>query len=434
MGGRGNGGMVIRDAVHGDIALDEAERMVLDTREVQRLRGIKQLGAAYLVYPGCLHTRFEHSLGTLAMAERILASVARHGWPVSADDKLLVRVAALIHDVSHIPFGHTFEDERKVFPRHDTPERFSAFLAGGELAGTLERLGLLEGVRHVLWEGPPDWRRDIVAGALDADLLDYLRRDAYFAGLSQQYDDRVFQYFTVVDGRLALNLAKRGMDRLDARSEIVHLLRMRYFLTERVYLHHAKVIAGAMISKALELATAYGVRVEHLFGLNDHTLFAFLAHVPAGGPADPAISELVRGVVERKLYKRAYVISGATVARSARDGLILQYHADRARRERAETAIAAAAGVPPHQVILSCPAAGPMREAAVFVLTREGPGYLNRLRGRAGASPPDIGALEEQYEDLWRLQVFCPREVRARVAAAAQEWFGYPNELDGPLA
>ncbi|HEX6970859.1 MAG TPA: HD domain-containing protein, partial [Limnochordia bacterium] len=66
--------MLIRDPVHGDISLTTAEREILDTPALQRLRGVKQLGAAYLVYPGCVHTRFEHSLGTLAAAQRILST------------------------------------------------------------------------------------------------------------------------------------------------------------------------------------------------------------------------------------------------------------------------------------------------------------------------------------------------------------------------
>ena len=105
------------------------------------------------------------------------------------------------------------------------------------------------------------------------EVLDYLRRDSYFAGLAQNYDDRVFRYFTVSDGHLALNMTKHGMERPDASSEVIQLLRMRYFLTERVYYHHTKVVAGAMISKAVELALDVGSLSEaDLMQLNDWTL------------------------------------------------------------------------------------------------------------------------------------------------------------------
>src|SRR5690625_4051059 len=181
--------MIIRDTVHGDIDLLPHECEILDSPEIQRLRGIRQLGTAYLVYPGCHHTRFEHSLGTLHCAARILAQLQRHGSEVTQDDIITIRAAALVHDVSHIPFGHTFEDERKVFPRHDTPKRLHHFLFNGELGRILSRNGLAEPVFELLTE-EATWRSDVVAGFLDADLLDYLRRDSFFAGLSLASDER----------------------------------------------------------------------------------------------------------------------------------------------------------------------------------------------------------------------------------------------------
>src|ERR1051326_4789938 len=105
----------IRDAVHGDIELGSLEIELMDTPEFQRLRGIKQLGTAYLVFPFAVHTRFEHSLGTSWMARRIVEAL-RRTQTVSADQELLVRVAALVHDLMHIPFGHTLEDKQHVLP------------------------------------------------------------------------------------------------------------------------------------------------------------------------------------------------------------------------------------------------------------------------------------------------------------------------------
>src|ERR1051326_9157906 len=99
-------GKLIRDAVHGDIEMGALEIELIDTPEFQRLRGIRQLGTAYLVFPSAVHTRFEHSLGTSWMAHRVLNSV-RRTHAISADDECLVRVAALLHDITHIPFGHT---------------------------------------------------------------------------------------------------------------------------------------------------------------------------------------------------------------------------------------------------------------------------------------------------------------------------------------
>src|ERR1700752_224304 len=104
---------LIRDAVHGDIEMGALEIEIIDTPEFQRLRGIKQLGTAYLVFPSAVHTRFEHSLGTSRMGRPMVDTIRRH-YAVSKEDETLIRIAALVHDVMHIPFGHTLEDERRV--------------------------------------------------------------------------------------------------------------------------------------------------------------------------------------------------------------------------------------------------------------------------------------------------------------------------------
>src|SRR3990172_8227856 len=112
-------GKLIRDAVHGDIHLGSLEIDLIDTPEFQRLRGIKQLGTAYLVFPSAMHSRFEHSLGTSWMAHRMIQSIRGRAATISSDEEETIRVAALLHDITHIPFGHTLEDERRVLPRHD---------------------------------------------------------------------------------------------------------------------------------------------------------------------------------------------------------------------------------------------------------------------------------------------------------------------------
>src|SRR5215831_8262543 len=109
---------LIRDAVHGDIEMGPLEIELIDTPEFQRMRGIRQLGTAYLVYPSAVHTRFEHSLGTSWMAHRIVEALRTH-ISIDTDTETLIRVCALLHDITHIPFGHTLEDERRVLPRHD---------------------------------------------------------------------------------------------------------------------------------------------------------------------------------------------------------------------------------------------------------------------------------------------------------------------------
>ncbi|MBX6396527.1 MAG: HD domain-containing protein, partial [Alicyclobacillaceae bacterium] len=254
--------MVIRDPVHGDITLSSWAVRVIDTPEFQRLRGIRQLGTAYLVYPGCHHTRFEHSLGTYWIAKKILEKLPAAGAGVKTDqdEGEVIALAALLHDVTHVPFGHTLEDEWLLFPRHDDGRRLREVFSG-RLGEVLSELGVLERVWRLLDPHSPlqeEWAREIVSGTVDADLFDYVRRDAQFAGLRLDYDDRLLSNFVVAEGRLALNLVKGGRERADIRSEFFHMLHMRYVLTERLYYHHAKIISSAMVARMVEWAREEG--------------------------------------------------------------------------------------------------------------------------------------------------------------------------------
>lgn len=420
-----DGQVVVRDPVHGDIVLTGEEVMLLDTPQMQRLRGIRQLGAAYLVYPGATHSRFEHSLGTLYWAERILQVLAHEPGGVDAEDRRTIRLGALMHDVSHIPFGHTFEDERALFGRHDRPERLRRFLADGELGERLARLDPSGAVMNLLTGAVADWRRDVVAGSLDADLLDYLRRDAYFCGLPKAYDDRVVRSFARIDGRLGLDLRQGGLDREDVRTEAVELLRLRFFLTERVYYHHAKLAAGAMVAKAVERAVEDGGLVEaDIYPLEDAGLLALLAR----SGEDPAA--LVADFGRRRLVKRAYVVTAGGVGPSGQDALLRRYR-ERAGRREAERELARAAGVDPRFVILHCPPPMPLKEASVPVATRGG---VFALDAPGGGSAEELRSLKGLHAGLWKFTAFGPADARERLGRAAAELIGRPNEYRPPGA
>ena len=112
-----------------DVKLSPAEIAVTQTRQFQRLFHLKQLGLAYLVYPAATHTRGLHSIQCLHEATRILQSLESLGGKDTTEAATKqVRMAALLHDIGHIPFSHTLEDEHVVFPKHDRPERVKASL------------------------------------------------------------------------------------------------------------------------------------------------------------------------------------------------------------------------------------------------------------------------------------------------------------------
>ena len=117
--------------VHGFVSLTRNEVEVINHPAFQRLRRTRQLGFAHFVFPGAVHTRFEHSVGAVHVAERIIEHVNRNGDRGGADhpawvlgkidepERLLIRLAALLHDIGHLPFGHTLEDELLHLPAHD---------------------------------------------------------------------------------------------------------------------------------------------------------------------------------------------------------------------------------------------------------------------------------------------------------------------------
>jgi hypothetical protein len=406
---------LIRDAVHGDIEMGALEVELMDTAEFQRLRGIKQLGTAYLVFPSAVHTRFEHSLGTSWMAHRVLQSV-RRSQSITADEETPIRVAALLHDITHIPFGHTLEDERRVLPRHDKDEeRVDHFLKHSAVGRILEREGLQEQVIGVI-RGNDTYQSDIAGGAISADLLDYLRRDTYFCGLSQYYDERVFESFIIENGRLVLNLEKQGRVRQDALSELVNLLRIRYTLSERVYYHHTKVSSGAMISKAVEVALREGMSVGELRRLRDETLIWTLREVYA---RNSTVAHLLDRFESRQLYRACYVLS-TEVGEKRRLEIVGRLHHDLEAREAAETSIAGASGIQPKQIIIYCPSFGmSLPEAEVPVRLDRG-----EVRPLSGGNNEEIRILKEKHQELWKFYVLIDRDVwdrreQVRNAAAA---------------
>jgi HD superfamily phosphohydrolase len=352
------------------------------------------------------------------MSQRILDAIG-HEHAVSHDEAIAIRVTALLHDITHIPFGHTLEDERRVLPRHDKDEaRARRFLREGSIGRILAREGLQERVAQAL-EGDGSLMSDIVTGPISADLLDYLRRDTYFTGLSQYYDARIFSSFIVERKRLAFNLEKHGALRRDALSELVNLLRIRYTLSERVYFHHAKIASGAMISKIVENALAEGFPVEALRTLKDETL---LWVIEQRFGANPAIAHLGACLESRQLYRPCYALT-VDIGEEARSLVVAAFHEDRTQRERAEQAMAEAAGIEKHQVILYCPSFGmSLPEAEVPVRMNGG-----QLLPLSSGNNEEIRILKDKHKALWKLYVLIDRSVWERrhvVARAAEEVIG----------
>jgi HD superfamily phosphohydrolase len=438
---------VIRDPVHGDVYLTHEELRILDARQMQRLRGIKQLGTAYLVFPGAVHTRFDHSIGSLHMAARMIDAVnlsveldPAGCIGVPEEEARVIRIAALVHDITHIPFGHSIEDQDGLFGRHDEPHRFQRmFSEATQIGRVLKELGVANDVLAILGASdgtrrvPPYWSQ-IVGGTIASDILDYLARDAYFTGLKMSVDPRVMSYFKIdrASGNIYIDLSKHDLLREDILSEVVRLLEARYYFSERVYYHHAKVSSGALVARAVELALAAGaVEESDFYDQTDASVLELLQRSVA--KSDKVVRERVRNLAQRfenrELYKRACVFPRYD-NEDVQEELVRRYFATGGSKARldAEARIgdlvrfATGKNV---DVIVYCPAKRmQLKEAHIHV----------RWPGESGVAPlakfaervPRLADLERSYRDLWKFYVFAdssdPKILQAVQDVARQEF------------
>ena len=153
------GGRTVRDPLWGNITLDRIAASIVDAPEFQRLRRVKQLGFAHLVYPGAVHTRFLHALGVYHLSRRAMHALDRKGLlSALTTDELealpVVRLAALLHDVGHYAFSHAMEElEAESIPGHHE-EAAAGFLESPRIRAALAESG----------EGAPALVMDLIRG------------------------------------------------------------------------------------------------------------------------------------------------------------------------------------------------------------------------------------------------------------------------------
>lgn len=223
---------VFRDPVYGYVHVyDQLIWDLIQTKEVQRLRRIKQLGGTYMVFHTAEHSRFSHSLGVYEMARRIIRALMHRGTVLCEDERLLVLSAALLHDLGHGPFSHSFESVFSV--RHELfTERI--IMEDTEVNRVLEAYqeGFAKKVRDVINKTYPNLLViNIISSQLDADRLDYLLRDAYFTGAPYGEIDveRILRTMRVVNNKIVYKVS--GMHAIE------DYLMSRYQMYWQVYLH-----------------------------------------------------------------------------------------------------------------------------------------------------------------------------------------------------
>ena len=288
----------IFDPVHGPIALDSLALALIGTPEFQRLWGIRQTGFAHLVFPGANHTRLEHSLGTYWVAGRFAEHLG-----LEPDAARRLTTGALLHDLGHAPFSHTLDGPMREVLGHgheaESRRRIEGDGAsGGEVPAILRRHGVRPSdVADLVDPGPRarrTWLGAILHGAIDADRVDYLQRDAHYTGVAHGAIDavRLLDTLRVVGGRLVF--AEKG------RSAVEGFLVGRALMYSSVYFHKTVRAAEMMAQGAVERQAGYPESARPSFGWTDGELLVRLrdAGSVSGG--------LVRAIEERRLHKRAF--------------------------------------------------------------------------------------------------------------------------------
>jgi HD superfamily phosphohydrolase len=297
--------------ISGMVRLSPREFAVIDHPAFQRLFEIHQLGQANVVYRGATHMRGEHAIGTLHAVTQLADATKRNaarrkpepsehwqrGEELSAQEVAFVRLGALLHDIGHLPAGHTLEDELGLLAHHDGDERINMVLdrtgwhgrtykplralvdenyavdaqaaaqrdESGNVITASELLVLLTSSDHKSVETTPGTAfrmgvcRDLIGNTICADLIDYLHRDWLHLGKPRAFDPRLLDYMEILtrdrglgrEDRLTINLKGAPRPRPDAVTAILDLLESRYQLAEVALFHRVKLAASGMLERVI---------------------------------------------------------------------------------------------------------------------------------------------------------------------------------------
>ncbi|MDF1502070.1 HD domain-containing protein [Roseisolibacter sp. H3M3-2] len=395
----------IRDPLWNNVRVEDAALRLVDTRVFQRLRYVRQLGLAYLVYPGATHSRFEHALGAYHLARTTLGLLAERGElrRVPDEEPAIVRAAALLHDVGHYPFSHALEEIG--VPHHEDVAR--PLITEGEVADILRETVAPDAPARVYalvcgrGESP---LQGLISGSLDLDKIEYLKRDALMCGVPYgEIDvDRLLNALVLVDdpktGRPAVGIREKGLSALES------LLFAKYQMYRNVYWHHAVRAATAMYKRVVDVALRGSVlEARTVARLTDEGI---LHALESAAPVEPQLSMLAGALRARRLHKRSLECPAAAFDESFGDWMVR----DRALTVAVEDRLAAELGLEPGELLLDYPAKTQMLGLDLPVLRRAGGVVRVTAAGWEGAI--NLTTLAEQlYRSARWLRVFTARRV-----------------------
>jgi HD superfamily phosphohydrolase len=407
----------IKDPVLGYVYITEQEKKVIDSFPVQRLRRLRQLAGSEYVYPGANHTRFEHSVGVMHLASKVIEN-SNLSKLVTEEEAEMVKIAALLHDIGHGPFSHIFENLLVEIKK--THEDMTLWLTeSSELHDILTGFGyvpreigkLAIGVLHKPSKAFLD---QIISSGIDVDKMDFIVRDTYHTGADYGYIDifRLIHALDVWKENLAVDLG--------ALSALESFIIARVESFKSIYFHRVGRAAQIMLSMAMEKAnkqlrlTDFKTPEEYM-AMDDYTVWTMLKNCKESKP-------IIKDLENRKMLKCAYEKTFYE-----RDTMISNIFSRETHRRQLQEEIAKKAKIETDKVIIDVPTVPsvPYHHSALPE-PMEIPAFYKTLEGEK--IPQRLSQISRIYEVLRGfiniLRVYTKEENREEVKNAAEQVLG----------
>ncbi|MEM3752897.1 MAG: HD domain-containing protein [Candidatus Bathyarchaeia archaeon] len=408
----------IKDPVHGYVYITESEKTVIDSYPVQRLRRLRQLAGSEYVYPGANHTRFEHSVGVMYLAGKVVENpnISRR---ISGEEAEMVKIAALLHDVGHGPFSHVFE-HLLIKELGKTHEDITSWVVEkSELADILNKIGfepkevskLAVGKLH---KPKKTFLDQIISSAVDVDKQDFIVRDTHHTGAEYGFIDifRIIHALDVLGENLAVDLG--------ALSALESFIIARIESFKSIYFHRVGRAAQIMLAMAMEEAneelglTDFKTPEEYL-AMDDYTVWAALKNCKKS-------SKIIGDLERRRMLKCAYEKTFYE-----KDAMISNIFSRTVHREQLQREIAKEAKVNTEAIIIDVPTVPSVPyHHSVLMESMEIPVFQKLANGRK--VPQKLSEFSRVFETLKGfiniLRVYTDEENRVRVGDAASKVLG----------
>ncbi len=378
----------INDAIHGYLYFDDNDIELIDTPQMQRLHRIKQLGFSYLVYPGATHSRFEHSLGTMHLANKMADKLGL--------DPLIYKIAGLLHDIGHGPYSHLSESFMNTIDSSYSHEEHTVKkIKNTIIKDKIKNYGMnYKDVINILLDKHE--YSDIITGEVDADRMDYLARDAYYTGNNAG----------IVEFEYIINRLRKHKGRIVFEKKRItvpeHLLLSRYIMWKSVYLHHTNLILSSMYARAMkDYYEKNSFSIEEYFDMDDSQVLSLLRNSKGYS------KELIDRILNRNLFKECYSISFNSSGMSF------------SKIKELEEEISSIVGCSPEDVIINIPAYKEKEGTnSMGLITEKGIQLLDR-------TSHFVKAISLAEKELWRLRVYAGRNEGKVKKAAKRILSGY---------